>query len=178
VKTFSPKAVLVPGKPRKARETGEKTAKKKPPKPHKVLMGPGGQEIKREWLLVDAKDKILGRVASQVANFLRGKHKPTYVPNVDVGDFVVVINADKVKLTGRKETEKLYYRHSGYPGGLRSDTYGAMKEKWPDLMFWVVVKRMLPRNKLRFKYLRKLKVYRGDKHPHAAQQPKPVEIRS
>lgn len=133
-------------------------------------------EVTRDWVVVDAKDMPLGRVASQVAARLRGKHKVDYTPNVDCGDFVVVINADKIVLTGAKETDKLYHWHTGYMGGIKSVTYGNLLENAPDKMLWLAVKRMLPRNKMRKRFLGKLKVYAGDKHPHTAQQPKAVKL--
>lgn len=133
-------------------------------------------EVTRDWVLVDAKDMPLGRVASQVAARLRGKHKVSYTPNVDCGDFVVVINADKIVLTGAKETDKEFHWHTGYLGGIKSVTYGNLLENAPDKMLWIAVKRMLPRNKMRKRFLGKLKVYAGDKHPHTAQQPKAVKL--
>lgn len=133
-------------------------------------------EVTRDWVVVDAKDMPLGRVASQVAARLRGKHKVNYTPNVDCGDFVVVINADKIVLTGAKETDKEFHWHTGYLGGIKSVTYGNLLENAPDKMLWIAVKRMLPRNKMRKRFLGKLKVYAGDKHPHTAQQPKAVKL--
>ena len=133
-------------------------------------------EVTRDWVVVDAKDMPLGRVASQVAARLRGKHKVSYTPNVDCGDFVVVINADKIVLTGAKETDKEFHWHTGYLGGIKSVTYGNLLENAPDKMLWIAVKRMLPRNKMRKRFLGKLKVYAGDKHPHIAQQPKAVKL--
>ncbi len=136
---------------------------------------PKPSQIKREWLLVDAKGKVLGRLASQIANLLRGKGKPTFTPNCDVGDFVVVINAKDIELTGKKETDKIHYWHTGYPGAICSRSYGQLRQDKPEFMLMLAVKRMLPRNKLRKHLLQKLKVYAGTEHPHAAQQPKPVE---
>lgn len=133
-------------------------------------------DFTREWVLVDAKDIPLGRLASQVAARLRGKHRPIFTPNVDCGDFVVIINADKIKLTGQKHDDKLYHWHTGYPGGIKSKTYGQLLENNPDQMVQIAVKRMLPRNKLRKRYLAKLKVYGGTEHPHAAQQPKTIKL--
>lgn len=133
-------------------------------------------DFTREWVLVDAKDIPLGRLASQVAARLRGKHRPIFTPNVDCGDFVVIINADKIKLTGQKHDDKLYHWHTGYTGGIKSKTYGQLLENCPDKMVWLAVKRMLPRNKLRKRYLGKLKVYGGTEHPHVAQQPKAVKL--
>lgn len=133
-------------------------------------------EAKRDWIVVDAKDVPLGRLASQVAARLRGKHKVDYTPNVDCGDFVVVVNADKIVLTGAKDTDKRYYWHTGYLGGIKSVTYGNLLKNAPDKMLWLAVKRMLPRNKMRKRYLLKLKVYAGAEHPHQAQQPKAVKL--
>lgn len=133
-------------------------------------------DFTREWVVVDAKDMPLGRLASQVAARLRGKHRPIYTPNVDCGDFVIVINADQIVLTGKKHDDKRYYWHTGYPGGIKSVTYGQMLEGTPDKMLWLAVKRMLPRNKLRKQYLGKLKVYAGNEHPHVAQQPKAIKL--
>ena len=133
-------------------------------------------EVQRDWYVVDATDVVLGRLASQVATLLRGKHKPTFAPHVDGGDFVIVINADKVALSGNKRETKLAYRHSGYPGGLRSVAYGELLEKNPERAVEKAVRGMLPKNSLGSQQLGKLKVYRGAEHPHAAQQPKPFEI--
>jgi large subunit ribosomal protein L13 len=130
---------------------------------------------KRDWLVVDAAGKTLGRLASQVANALRGKDKPEYTPHIDVGDFVIVVNAEKISVTGRKREEKLYYRHSGYPGGLRHRTLGEMLERRPEEVIRLAVKGMLPRNRLGRAQLRKLKVYAGPDHPHAAQKPEPMQ---
>jgi large subunit ribosomal protein L13 len=137
---------------------------------------PKPDEVQRDWYVVDATDVILGRLASQVATLLRGKHKPTFAPHVDGGDFVIVINADKVALSGNKRETKLAYRHSGYPGGLRSVAYGELLEKNPERAVEKAVRGMLPKNSLAAQQLKKLKVYRGAEHPHAAQQPKPFEI--
>lgn len=133
-------------------------------------------DFTRDWIVVDAKDMPLGRVASQVAARLRGKHKPIYTPGLDCGDFVVVINADKIVLTGQKHTDKIYNWHTGYAGGIKGISYGQLLETTPDKMLWLAVKRMLPRNKLRKRYLGKLKVYAGTEHPHIAQQPKAVNL--
>lgn len=179
MKTFTLKAAMIAGKPRKPHPDSipaKKGKKEITPKPHKVLVGPGGQEVRRDWLLIDAKDVVLGRLATKVATLLRGKHKPTFTPNMDMGDFVVIVNAGKIKLTGAKDENKMYYRHTGYPGGLKTETYGSLRERCPDYMVWLAVKRMLPRNKLRNHYLRKLKVYGEDKHPHVAQQPKSISV--
>jgi len=128
----------------------------------------------RDWLLVDASGKTLGRLATQIANTLRGKLKPEYTPHVDTGDFVVVVNAEKIHVTGNKLQDKLYHRHSGYPGGLRSRTLRDMLERRPEEVVRLAVKGMLPRNRLARQQLRKLKIYAGPEHPHAAQQPKPA----
>lgn len=129
------------------------------------------REIQRKWHLIDANGKTLGRLASRVATLLRGKHKPTFTPHVDTGDFVVVVNAGKVSLTGKKWKEKLYIHHSGYPGGLKSISAEKLKEKKPRRLITMAVQGMLPKNKLGRKLLKKLKVYDGEAHPHQAQQP-------
>ena len=130
----------------------------------------------RIWLLVDAEGKTLGRLATQIADALRGKRKPEYTPHVDTGDFVIVVNAEKIVVTGNKRADKRYYRHSGYPGGLRSRTFEEMLARRPEEIIRKAVKGMLPRNRLARKQLTKLKVYAGPEHPHAAQQPKPVNM--
>lgn len=130
----------------------------------------------RKWVLVDARDKILGRVASRVAHMLRGKGKPIYTPYLDTGDFVVVVNADKIKLTGKKLKDKMYYRHSGYPGGLKSINAKDLLAKRPEEVISKAVKGMLPKNRLGRKLIKKLKVYAGTTHPHEAQQPTKVEL--
>jgi large subunit ribosomal protein L13 len=130
----------------------------------------------RHWLVVDASGRTLGRLATQIADALRGKRKPEYTPHVDVGDFVIVVNADKVSVTGRKLEEKLYRRHSGYPGGLRTRTLGDMLERRPEEVIRLAVRGMLPRNRLGRAQLRKLKVYAGPEHPHQAQKPEPMEV--
>lgn len=134
------------------------------------------QTRERDWLVVDATGKTLGRLATQIADTLRGKNKPEYTPHCDVGDFVIVVNAERVAVTGRKREEKLYHRYSGYPGGLRSRTLAEMLERRPEEVIRLAVKGMLPRNRLARAQLRKLKVYAGPDHPHAAQQPKPMEV--
>jgi large subunit ribosomal protein L13 len=134
------------------------------------------QDRERVWYVVDAESKTLGRLATQIANVLRGKRKPTYTPHVDVGDFVVVVNAEKVAVTGKKLEDKRYWRHSGYPGGIRSRTLGDMLEKRPEEVIRKAVKGMLPRNRLARQQLRKLKVYAGPDHPHQAQKPETLEI--
>jgi len=130
----------------------------------------------REWLVVDATGQTLGRLATQIATALRGKHKPEYTPHCDVGDFVVVVNAEKIAVTGKKRDEKLYHRYSGYPGGLRTRTFSELLERRPEEPLRLAVKGMLPRNRIARAQLRKLKIYAGPDHPHAAQQPKPMEI--
>jgi large subunit ribosomal protein L13 len=130
----------------------------------------------REWLVVDAEGQTLGRLATRIADHLRGKLKPEYTPHCDVGDFVIVVNAEKISVTGKKREQKLYYRHSGYPGGLRSRTLNDMLERRPEEVIRKAVKGMLPRNRLARQQLAKLKVYAGPEHPHEAQQPKPMEI--
>lgn len=132
----------------------------------------------RNWLVVDASGETLGRLATQIADRLRGKHKPQYTPHCDVGDFVVVINAEKIAVTGKKRQEKLYRRHSGYPGGLKTRTLNDMLERKPEEVIRLAVKGMLPRNRLARAQLRKLKVYAGPEHPHAAQQPEKMETKS
>lgn len=130
----------------------------------------------RRWYVVDAEGKTLGRLSTQIADVLRGKRKPTYTPHVDTGDFVVVINAEKVSVTGNKRTEKLYHRHSGYPGGLRTRTFEEMIERKPEEVIRLAVKGMLPRNRLSRRQITKLKIYAGPEHPHAAQSPEVLEI--
>lgn len=127
--------------------------------------------IEQKWHLVDAKGKTLGRLATRIAILLRGKHKPTYTPHVDAGDFVVVVNADQVALTGKKWQEKLYIYHTGYPGGLKTTSAEKMREKKPGRMITLAVQGMLPKNKLGRKMIKKLKVYAGKEHPHQSQQP-------
>jgi large subunit ribosomal protein L13 len=133
-------------------------------------------EVERNWVLVDAKDKVLGRLAADVASILRGKTKPTYTPHIDVGDFVVVINADKVRLTGRKLEQKKYYNHSGYMGGLRERTARQIMEKRPEEIIKHAVKGMLPKNSLGRSMFKKLKVYTGEDHPHEAQKPQAINL--
>ena len=133
-------------------------------------------EVAREWFVIDATDVVLGRLASQVATLLRGKHKPTFAPHVDTGDFVIVVNADKVALTGAKAQQKMAYRHSGFPGGLSATSYTELLEKNPRRAVEKAVAGMLPHNSLGRAQLKKLKVYAGPDHPHAAQQPKDFTI--
>jgi large subunit ribosomal protein L13 len=132
--------------------------------------------VQRQWYVIDATDVVLGRLASQVATVLRGKHKPIYAPHLDTGDFVIIVNADKVALSGNKREQKRAYRHSGYPGGLRSMAYGDLLDKHPERAVEKAIKGMLPKNTLGRATLRKLKVYAGPDHPHQAQQPSPFEI--
>jgi large subunit ribosomal protein L13 len=128
-------------------------------------------KVEQKWHLVDANGKTLGRLATRVAMLLRGKHKPIYTPHVDTGDFVIVVNAEKITLTGKKWTDKVYIHHSGYPGGLKTITAGKMREKKPERLVTMAVQGMLPKNKLGRKMIKKLKVYPGEAHPHEAQQP-------
>lgn len=134
------------------------------------------KDIKREWFLVNAEGKTLGRLASEIAKILRGKHKPIYTPHLDCGDYVIVINADKIRVTGRKLDQKIYYRHSGYPGGLKSISLRDQLQKHPERVLEAAVRGMLPKNRLGRKMFKKLKVYAGDSHPHQAQQPKTLEL--
>jgi large subunit ribosomal protein L13 len=133
-------------------------------------------EVARKWYVVDAEGQTLGRLATQIADTLRGKRKPQYTPHVDTGDFVVVVNAEKIVATGKKRDEKLYHRHSGYPGGLRTRTLNDMLERRPTEVIRLAVKGMLPRNRLSRAQLTKLKVYAGPEHPHAAQAPEPLPL--
>ena len=137
---------------------------------------PKAGELTHEWYVIDATDVVLGRLASQAATLLRGKHKPTFAPHVDTGDFVIIINADKVALTGNKLKQKHAYHHSGYPGGLKATSYAELLESDPRRAVEKAVKGMLPHNKLGRQVIKKLKVYSGPTHPHAAQQPQPYEI--
>jgi large subunit ribosomal protein L13 len=134
------------------------------------------KEIERKWFVVDAENKVLGRLASEIAFRLRGKHKSNFSPHVDVGDFIVVVNADKVKLTGNKLDDKVYYRHSGYMGGIKERTAKEVLEKNPTDLLKMAVKGMLSKNSLGRKQLKKLKIYSGNEHPHAAQLPESLEI--
>ena len=130
----------------------------------------------RRWLVVDAEGQTLGRLATQIADALRGKRKPEYTPHVDTGDFVIVVNAEKIAVTGNKMTEKMYRRHTGYPGGLRERTLAEMLEQRPEEVIRKAVKGMLPRNRLARRQITKLKVYAGPNHPHEAQKPEPMEV--
>lgn len=137
---------------------------------------PKKEDIKREWLLLNAEGKILGRLASEIAKLLMGKHKTIYTPHIDVGDYVIVINSAKIRLTGKKWDEKMYYRHSQYPGGLRSMTAKEVFKKNPSHLIYLAVKRMLPKNKLGRHMLRRLKIYPEDIHPHIQHAPKLMEV--
>jgi large subunit ribosomal protein L13 len=133
-------------------------------------------EVQRDWFVVDADNKVLGRLASEIARRLRGKHKPEFTPHVDTGDYIVVVNAGKLRVTGNKELDKKYYRHSGYPGGIYETTFGKMQERFPGRALEKAVKGMLPKGPLGYAMIKKMKIYAGADHPHAAQQPKPLEI--
>ncbi len=133
-------------------------------------------EVKRDWVLVDATDKVLGRLASEIARRLRGKHKPEFTPHVDTGDFIVVVNVDKIRVTGNKAEDKKYYRHSGYPGGLYETNFTKLQQRFPDRVLQKAVKGMLPKGPLGYAMIKKLKMYAGAEHPHAAQQPRLLEI--
>ncbi len=133
-------------------------------------------EVKRKWYVVDATDQVLGRIASKIAHRLRGKHKPEYTPHVDTGDFIVVVNASKLRVTGRKWTDKKYYRHSGYPGGIYETSFDEMQQRFPGRVLEKAVKGMLPKNRLGHAMFGKLKVYPDAMHPHTAQQPQTLEL--
>jgi len=133
-------------------------------------------EVEHGWFVIDAQDKVLGKLATQIAVRLRGKHKPEYTPHVDTGDYVVVVNAAKVRVTGRKTERKIYYRHSGYPGGLKVTNFAKLRAARPERVLQHAVKGMLPKGPLGYAMLKKLKVYAGGTHPHSAQQPKALEI--
>jgi large subunit ribosomal protein L13 len=134
-------------------------------------------EVERRWYLVDAQGQTLGRLATEIARLLRGKNKPQYTPHVDTGDFVVVVNAEKVVVTGKKAEQKVYYRHTGYPGGLKETSYEVMMERKPTEILRKAVRGMMPRTRLGRQQLRKLKIYAGPEHPHEAQDPQPYEVR-
>ena len=134
------------------------------------------EEIAREWYVVDAEGQTLGRLASRIAPILKGKHKPTYTPHLDCGDFVIIVNAEKVRVTGRKLDQKYYHHHSGYPGGLKSISLRDQLDRYPERVLEAAVRGMLPKNKLGRRMIKKLKVYAGDSHPHEAQLPKPLEM--
>lgn len=133
-------------------------------------------DIERKWYIVDASDAVLGRLATKVASVLRGKHRPQYTPHADCGDHVIIINAEKVRVTGNKETQKMYYRHSQYPGGLKSIRLDKQREKHPERIIELAVKGMMPKNPLGRSMLKKMKVYAGSDHPHAAQKPEPLKL--
>ena len=137
---------------------------------------PRAVDIERQWFVVDAEGKTLGRLASRIAHILRGKHKPTYSPHMDLGDHIVVINAEKIRVTGRKAEKKVYYRHTGYPGGLRTTTYEDMLNKHPERILRIAVKGMMPNNILGRQMFKKLRVYVGPEHDHAAQQPEALSL--
>jgi len=137
---------------------------------------PRPSDIDRAWWVVDAEGVPLGRLASEVAQILRGKHKPTFAPHMDMGDFVIIVNAEKVAVTGSKAEQKLYHRHSGFPGGLRTQTFEQMRETFPERIIEQAVRGMLPKNRLGRKMLGKLKVHAGPDHPHAPQKPQPLEF--
>ncbi|HIL23175.1 MAG TPA: 50S ribosomal protein L13 [Alcanivorax sp.] len=134
------------------------------------------ESVKRDWYVVDASGKTLGRLATEVASRLRGKHKPEFTPHVDTGDYIVVINAEKVAVTGKKASDKMYYRHTGYPGGLKEANFATLQAEKPEMIIEKAIKGMLPRNPLGRAMFRKLKVYAGTEHPHTAQQPQQLEI--
>ncbi len=134
-------------------------------------------EVKRDWFVVDATDAVLGRLAAEIASRLRGKHKAIYTPHVDTGDYIVVVNADKIRVTGNKELDKKYYRHSGYPGGIYETTFGKMQARFPGRALEKAVKGMLPKGPLGYAMIKKMKVYAGAEHPHTAQQPQTLEIK-
>lgn len=133
-------------------------------------------EVSRGWYVVDASGKVLGRLAAEIARRLRGKHKPEFTPHVDTGDYIVVVNADKLRVTGKKADQKIYYRHSSYPGGIYSANFAKLHARHPDRVLRLAVKGMLPKGPLGYAMLRKMKVYAGEGHPHTAQQPKQLEI--
>jgi large subunit ribosomal protein L13 len=134
------------------------------------------RDVQRDWYLVDASDKVLGRLASAIAHRLRGKHKTIYTPHVDTGDFIVVTNVEKIKVTGNKAEDKLYHRHSGYPGGVRTVSFAQLQQRFPERALERAVKGMLPKGPLGYAMLKKLKCYAGPSHPHAAQQPKTLDL--
>jgi large subunit ribosomal protein L13 len=134
------------------------------------------ETVQHDWYVVDASDRVLGRLASQIALRLRGKHKAIYTPHVDTGDFIVVINADKIRVTGNKAEDKMYYRHSGYPGGIYETNFRKLQARFPDRVLEKAVKGMLPKGPLGYAMIKKMKIYAGATHPHAAQQPKPLDF--
>jgi large subunit ribosomal protein L13 len=134
------------------------------------------ETVQHNWYVVDASGKVLGRLASEIARRLRGKHKPEFTPHVDTGDYIVVLNVDKLRVTGRKAQNKIYYRHSGYPGGIYSTSFDKLQARHPDRVLKLAVKGMLPKGPLGYAMIKKMKVYAGSEHPHTAQQPKPLEV--
>ena len=133
-------------------------------------------EVKRDWYIVDATGKVLGRVAAEIARRLRGKHKPEFTPHVDTGDYIVVVNAEKLRVTGNKAKDKLYHRHTTYPGGIRTTNFEKLQAKHPERVLTLAVKGMLPKGPLGYAMIKKMKIYPGAEHPHSAQQPKPLQI--
>lgn len=133
-------------------------------------------DVRRDWFLIDATDKVLGRLSVEIAKRLRGKHKPVFTPHVDTGDYIVVVNADKIRVTGNKAQDKKYYRHSGYPGGLRETNFTKLQERFPGRPLELAVKGMLPKGPLGYAMLKKLKVYAGSEHPHTAQTPQALNV--
>jgi len=136
------------------------------------------QDVRRQWFVVDATDKVLGRLAAEIARRLRGKHKPEFTPHVDTGDYIVVVNAEKIRVTGDKAEQKKYFRHSGYPGGIYETNFAKMQQSFPTRALEIAVKGMLPKGPLGYAMLKKLKVYAGAEHPHVAQQPAALEVRA
>jgi large subunit ribosomal protein L13 len=133
-------------------------------------------EVRRDWYIVDATGKVLGRVAAEIARRLRGKHKPEFTPHVDTGDYIVVVNAEKLRVTGNKAKDKLYHRHTTYPGGIRTTNFEKLQAKHPERVLTLAVKGMLPKGPLGYAMIKKMKIYPGAEHPHSAQQPKPLQI--
>jgi len=133
-------------------------------------------EVQRDWFVVDASDKVLGRLAAEIARRLRGKHKPEFTPHVDTGDYIVVVNASKIRVTGDKANQKKYYRHSGYPGGIYETNFAKLQGRFPERVLEIAVKGMLPKGPLGYAMIKKLKIYPGTEHPHSAQQPKALEL--
>ena len=134
------------------------------------------ETVQHDWFVVDATDRVLGRLASQIALRLRGKHKAIYTPHVDTGDFIIVVNVEKIRVTGNKAEDKMYYRHTGYPGGIYETNFKKLQARFPDRVLEKAVKGMLPKGPLGYAMIKKMKVYAGDAHPHAAQQPKPLDF--
>jgi large subunit ribosomal protein L13 len=137
---------------------------------------PKPEDIQREWFVIDAKDQTLGRLAARIAHILRGKHKPIFAPHTDTGDYVIVVNCDKIRVTGKKLDQKVYYRHSNYPGGFRTETLRDLMQRHPDRVIQTAVRGMLPRTRLGRQMIKKLKIYEGANHPHEAQKPKVYEL--